>query len=468
MPASKSSVEVLEKIKKLVGQDDYLDSYEDRLCYSYDSTIEEAIPDAICFPGTPEEIAQILKWANEYRLPVIPRGSGTGLSGGSVPVRGGLVMVLSRLNRILEVNEEDFYAVLEPGVITQTLSDEIARRGLMYPPDPSSMKSSTMGGNVAENAGGLRGLKYGVTKDYIMGLEVVTPTGDIVQTGTRTVKTATGYNLTQLFVGSEGTLGVITKITVKLIPAPEHKESVLAIFADMGQAAQTVADIIKAGVVPATMEFLDHTTINAVEDYMPTGLPRQAGAILLIETDGVREAAVKEIGRVEEICRKNQAMKVQKAKDEAEREAIWTARRSALSALARVRPTTILEDATVPRSRVPDMVRGVREIAEKYSIPIGNFGHAGDGNLHPTILTDERDREEFARVEKAIEEIFDLALRLGGTISGEHGIGSTKARFMEREVGPSGVAAMKRIKDALDPNGILNPGKMFVEGGGHL
>ncbi len=352
--------------------------------------------------------------------------------------------------------------MVEPGVITQKLNDEVARRGLMYPPDPSSMKTSTMAGNVAENAGGLRGLKYGVTKDYVMGLEVVTPTGDILQTGTKTVKTATGYNLTQLFVGSEGTLGIMTKIIVKLIPAPEHQESVLAIFQDMSQAAQTVADIIKAGVVPATLEFMDHTTINAVEDYKKIGLPREAGAILLIETDGVREAAIKEIGRVEEICEKNSAMNIQKARDDAEREAIWQARRAALSALARVRPTTILEDATVPRSRIPDMVKGVRDIAKKYRIQIGNFGHAGDGNLHPTILTDARDKEEFARVEKAIEEIFDLALALEGTISGEHGIGSTKARFLEREVGAAGMEAMKRIKQALDPNGILNPGKMAL------
>jgi glycolate oxidase len=268
--------------------------------------------------------------------------------------------------------------------------------------------------------------------------------------------------MTQLFVGSEGTLGIITKITLKLVPATEHKESVFAVFRDMNQAAQTVADIIKSGVVPATLEFLDHITINAVEDFKKIGLPRDADAILLIETDGVREAAIKEIGSVEEICKKNQAFDVKKAKTEAERESIWQARRSALSALARVRPTTILEDATVPRSRIPDMVRGVSEIAKKYNITIGNFGHAGDGNLHPTILTDERDKEEFARVEKAIEEIFDLALKLDGTISGEHGIGSNKARFLVKEVGSVGLAVMKRVKDALDPNGILNPGKMFL------
>ncbi|HQH12618.1 MAG TPA: FAD-linked oxidase C-terminal domain-containing protein, partial [Candidatus Sumerlaeota bacterium] len=286
--------------------------------------------------------------------------------------------------------------------------------------------------------------------------------GEILKTGTRTVKTATGYNMTQLFTGSEGTLGIIVNIVLKLIPAPEHKESVLAIFKDMNQAAQTVADIIAAGVMPATLEFLDNTTINAVEDYKHIGLPRDAGAVLLIETDGVKEAAVKEIGRVEEICKKNEALNLRKAETEDERENLWQARRAALSALARVRPTTILEDATVPRSRIPDMVRGVNEIAKKYNIRIGNFGHAGDGNLHPTILTDERDKEEFARVEKAVEEIFDLALSLGGTISGEHGIGSAKARFMPKEVGEVGIRAMYAVKKALDPNNILNPGKMFV------
>jgi len=463
MPRSDVPPEALERIRQCVGAENFTDALEERICYSYDSQIEEARPEAVVFPGSAREIADILKVANEYKIPVIPRGSGTGLSGGSVPVRGGVVLVLNRLNRILEINEADFYAVLEPGVITQQLNDEVARRGLMFPPDPSSMKTSTIGGNVAENAGGLRGLKYGVTKDYVMGLEVVTPTGEILETGTRTVKTATGYNLTQLFVGSEGTLGVITRIIVKLIPAPEHKESVLALFADMNQAAQTVADIIKAGVIPATLEFLDNTTINAVEDFKQIGLPREAGAILLIETDGIREAAMREIERVESICLANQALTVRKARDEAERETLWQARRAALSALARIRPTTILEDATVPRSQVPAMVRGVSEIAEKYAIKIGNFGHAGDGNLHPTILTDQRDKVEFARVEKAIEEIFDLALRLGGTISGEHGIGCAKSRFMAREVGETGVAVMKAVKRALDPNDILNPGKMFLD-----
>jgi glycolate dehydrogenase FAD-linked subunit len=454
--------EVFGKISELVGPEHFNDSIEERICYSYDSTIDEAMPDAIVFPANAEEIASIMKLANEYKLPVTPRGSGTGLSGGSVPVHGGLVMHLCRLNKILEINRADFYAIVETGVITLDLINKVDEIGLMYPPDPSSMKTTTIGGNVAENAGGLRGLKYGVTNNYVMGMEVVTPTGDIVNVGTKTVKTATGYNTTQLYVGSEGTLGIITKITLKLIPAPEHKESVFALFMDMNQAAQTVSDIIGSGIVPATLEFLDHTTINAVEDFKKIGLPRDADAILLIETDGVKEAAIKEINRVEEICKKHGADKVQKAETEEERLQIWEARRSALSALARIRPTTILEDATVPRSRIPDMVKGVSAIAKKYNVTIGNFGHAGDGNLHPTILTDERDKEEMERVEKAIEEIFDLALELGGTISGEHGIGSTKARFLPKEVGESGMKLMKSIKDALDPNGILNPGKMFI------
>ena len=462
MQKNKVFTDVLEKIKNLVGEEYFSDSLEDRLCYSYDATIDEALPDAIVTPGTTEEIAQIMKWANQAKLPVIPRGAGTGLSGGSVPVQGGLVMVLTRMGRIIEINEADYYMVVENGVVTQTICDEMEKRGFMYPPDPASMKTSTIGGNIAENAGGLRGLKYGVTKDYVMGLEVVTPTGEILHTGTRTVKTATGYNLTQLFVGSEGTLGIVTKITLKFIPAPEHKESLLAIFKDMNHAAQTVADIISSGVVPATLEFLDHITINAVEDFENIGLPRDADALLLIETDGVKEAAMKEIGRVEEICRKNQAFRLEKAETEEQRDKIWEARRTAFSALARVRPTTILEDATVPRSRIPDMVRGVNEIAKKYNIQIGNFGHAGDGNLHPTILTDQRDKEEFERVEKAIDEIFELALKLGGTISGEHGIGSTKAKFMPDEVGDTGISVMKNVKKALDPNNILNPGKMFV------
>jgi glycolate oxidase len=451
------------KLREIVGAAHFLDSLEDRISYSYDATLYEAMPEAVVYPGTAEEIAAILRLANEERFAVTPRGAGTGLSGGSIPAAGGLAMVLTRLNRIVEISTDDLYAAVEPGVITADLATAAAKHGLLYPPDPASQTVSTMGGNVAENAGGLRGLKYGVTKHYVLALDVVTPQGEILHTGAVTVKCVTGYDLTQLMVGSEGTLGVVTRIWCKLVPMPEHKESMLATFDDMDDAARSVAAIIRSGVIPATLEFLDHVTINAVEDFKKIGLPRQAEAILLIETDGQKSAAQAEAEKVMAVCRENHARTIQKATDETERTQLWQARRGALSSLARVRPNTILEDATVPRSRVPDMVRGVREIAERNRVMIGNFGHAGDGNLHPTLLTDVRDKEEYARAEKAIEEIFELALSLGGTLSGEHGIGTAKAPYLKREVGPVGIHVMRSIKRALDPNNILNPGKMNLE-----
>lgn len=451
---------VRSKLREIVGTAYFQDSLEDRISYSYDAALHEAMPEAIVYPGTTEEIAAILRLANDERFAVTPRGAGTGLSGGSIPLAGGLVMVLTRLNRIVEINTDDLYAVAETGVITADLAAAVARHGLLYPPDPASQAVSTLGGNVAENAGGLRGLKYGVTKHYVLGLEVVTPQGEVLHTGSTTVKCVTGYDLTQLMVGSEGTLGVVTKIWCKLVPMPEHKESMLAVFGDVDDAARTVAAIIRSGVIPATLEFLDHVTINAIEDFKQFGLPRQAEAILLIETDGWRSAAQAEAEQVMAVCRENRAQTIQKADDEAERTQLWQARRAALSSLARVRPTTILEDATVPRSRIPDMVRGVREIAQRHRVVIGNFGHAGDGNLHPTVLTDVRDKEEFARAEKAIDEIFALALSLGGTLSGEHGIGIAKAKYLANEVGRVGLDVMRSIKRALDPNNILNPGKM--------
>ncbi len=422
----------------------------------------ENLPDCIVFPKNDKEVCEIVRIADANKIPIFTRGAGSGLSGGSVPIKGGIVMVITRMNKILEINRDDLFAVVEPGVVVADLIDEVGKFGLLYPPDPSSMKVATMGGSVAENAGGLRGLKYGVTKDYVMGLEVVGSDGNIFKTGAVTVKSVSGYDLTRLFVGSEGTLGIITKIIVKLIPTPEYKKSMMSVFKDINMAAKTVADIIKNGVIPATLEILDKITINAVEDYKKIGLPKDAEAILLIETDGIKESAEKEADKIINICKSNQAIDVSIAKDDAERDKIWEARRSALPALGRVKPTCILEDATVPRSRVPDMIKAINDIAKKYNILIGTFGHAGDGNLHPTIIADERNKEEMARVEKAIDEIFESALKLNGTLTGEHGIGIAKMKYLQEEFGKAGVEAMKRVKQALDPNNIFNPGKIFV------
>jgi glycolate oxidase len=323
------------------------------------------------------------------------------------------------------------------------------------------MAVSTLGGNVAENAGGLRGLKYGVTRDYVMGLTFFAATGETVKTGSRTVKCVSGYNLAALLVGSEGTLGVISEITLKLIPLPAARKAMMATFDTVGQASETVAAIIAARIVPATLEFLDNFTIRTVEDYSHAGLPTDAAALLLIEVDGHAAVVAEEAEKVEDICRKLGATRIHVAQDQAERDRVWNARRSALPALAKLKPTCVLEDATVPRSKIPAMIRALQEISRRYDLPIGTFGHAGDGNLHPTILTDRRNQEEWHRVEAAVEAIFEEALKLGGTLSGEHGIGTAKAKFMEKEFGAGTILYSKRLKAAVDPHNILNPGKII-------
>jgi glycolate oxidase len=371
--------------------------------------------------------------------------------------------VTNALNNILEINEEDMYAVVQPGVITAKLAAAVEAKGLFYPPDPGSQAVSTIGGNVAENAGGLRGLKYGVTKDYVMGLKFFDVSGNDVKTGSRTVKCVTGYNLTGLMVGSEGTLGVIYEVILKLIPLPSHRKSMIAVFDETAKATETVAAIIAGRIVPATLEFMDNFTIRAVEKHSNAGLPLDAAALLLIEVDGHPAQVEEDAEKVESICRKKGATSLRVAKDASERDKIWAARRGALSALAQLKPTLVLEDATVPRSKIPQMVRAIEDIGKRYNLAIGTFGHAGDGNLHPTILTDRRNKEEWKRVEEAIKEIFEKALALGGTLSGEHGIGLAKSGFLKNEIGAGAILFSKNIKSALDPKNILNPGKIIGE-----
>ncbi len=454
-------VRVEMKLEDIVGRENVLRSREDLICYSYDAQLKESLPDAVVIPEDKHQIADVLKYANMEGIPVVPRGAGTGLAGGSVPVEGGIVLLLKKLNKIIEIDKDNLLAVVEPGVVTGGLQSMVEELGLMYPPYPSSYKTSTIGGNVATNAGGLRGLKYGVTKDYVLELEVVSPTGEIFKTGARTLKSVSGYDMTRLITGSEGTLGVITEITLKLMPKPEFTKSTLASFEDIKHAAKTVKEIINAGVIPVALEIMDKTTLNAVEDFKHIGLPKDADAVLVIEVDGVKEAVEKEVEHVEKIVKENGAVSMKIAEDETARENLWEARASALPALARIRPTTILEDATVPRSKITEMITAIQKIAEKYQIQIGTFGHAGDGNLHPTILTDEKDAQEMERVEEAIEEIFKRALELGGTLTGEHGIGMSKAPFLKLETGDEGFEIMQKIKNALDPNNIMNPGKIF-------
>ncbi len=414
-------------------------------------------------PVNADEISKIMSWSNENRVPVVPRGSGTGLSGGSVPIQGGIVLSTVLMNRILEIDNGNLTALVEPGVITWDLAAEAQKHGLFYPPDPGSLKISTLGGNVIENSGGLRCLKYGVTEDYVLGLEVVLPNGEVFSSGIKSRKDVAGYNLKKLIIGSEGTLGIVTKILLRLISPPTAENTLLAFFPDMVSAGNAVAGIIGGKIIPCALEFMDEVTIQCVEDYSHIGLPKAIGALLLIKSDGYPAQVEEETEKIRSICLHHGASEVKVAQSKEDAENLTQARRMALAALARRRPTMILEDATVPPSRVPDMVAGVRKIATKYNLPIGVFGHAGDGNLHPTILTDERDTEEMERVEKAICEIFSLAISLDGTISGEHGVGIVKSKYLKAKLGETGVALMKSIKQAIDPNSIMNPGKIFVD-----
>src|SRR5580765_8056132 len=453
---------LLSDLRQIVGRENVLTEKEDLIPYSFDGTAAlQQMPGAVVFAKSPEQISGILKLARATKTPVVTRGSGTGLSGGSLPSPGCIVLCLVKMDKMLELDRANLTMLVEAGVTTLQVADAAAQAGLLYPPDPGSMKISTIGGNVAENSGGLRGLKYGVTRNYIMGMELVLPTGELLWTGNKCVKDVAGYSLKDLFVGSEGTLGVITKVLLKLIPKPSARKTMVATFAQMDHAAQTVSDIIAAQIIPCALEFLDRMTIHCVEDYAKVGLPLDCEALLLMETDGHPAAVADEAAKMEELARKNHALQVRVARDEQEATKLASARRSAFSALARVAPTTILEDATVPRSELAKMIRFVADVAKKHSLRIGTFGHMGDGNLHPTFLTDERNKEEMHRVEEAFKEIFDEAIRLGGTITGEHGIGVAKKSFLPKFAGDAQMRVMRELRRALDPNRILNPGKMF-------
>ncbi len=454
--------EVLEELRSIVGPTLVLTSKEDLIPYSFDGTAAiSQMPGCVAFVRSAADVVAILKLAQRTKTPVVTRGSGTGLSGGSLPSQDCIVLCTVRLDRILEVDRANLTMLVEPGVTTLQVADAATAIGLFYPPDPGSMKISTIGGNVAENSGGLRGLKYGITRNYVMGLQVVLADGEIMFCGNKCVKDVAGYSLKDLFIGSEGTLGVITQVLLKLIPKPAAKKTMVATFSQMDAAAQTVSDIIAAQIIPCTLEFLDRTTIHCVEAYAKIGLPLDCEALLLMETDGHPAQVDDEARHMEDIARRNGSMEVRLAKDDAEANKLASARRSAFSALARVAPTTILEDATVPRSELARMVRFVEQIARKYQLRIGTFGHMGDGNLHPTFLTDERNHEEMRRIEEAFHEIFDEAIRLGGTITGEHGVGLAKKHFLPKFAGDAQMRVMKELRRSLDPNGILNPGKMF-------
>ena len=454
--------EIAEILSGIFPVDAILTAREDLLPYSFDATAAlQQIPSAVVLAKSVDEVSRLLEAANRQSLVIVPRGSGTGLSGGSIPLEGSVVLCLSRMNSILEVDARNLTLLAEAGATTLDIALAAEGAGLFYPPDPGSMKISTIGGNVAENSGGLRGLKYGVTRDYVMGLEIVLPSGEVIFTGNKCVKDVAGYSLRDLFIGSEGTLGIVTKVLLSLIPKPAAGKTLLAIFDRMEDAANTVSAIIAAKIIPCTLEFLDRVTINCVEDYAAIGLPREAAAVLLMETDGHPAAVEEEASRMAQIARNLHARDVRVAQTAEEAIRLATARRAAFSSLARIAPTTILEDATVPRSELAQMVEHIQRVAEKYGLKVGTFGHMGDGNLHPTFLTNEKDVEEMHRVELAMKEIFDRALALGGTITGEHGVGLAKKPFLKGAVGELNLEVMKQIKRAFDPKGILNPGKIF-------
>ncbi|WP_098441931.1 glycolate oxidase subunit GlcD [Bacillus sp. es.034] len=456
--------DIKNRFLSIVGKDHYRDTPAEKLVYSYDATPNyQSMPDAIIVPRSTGEVSAIVKICNENGIPIVPRGSGTNLCAGTCPTEGGVVLLFTHMNNILELDEENLTITVQPGIVTLDLIHAVEAKGLFYPPDPSSMKISTIGGNINENSGGLRGLKYGVTRDYVLALEAVLPNGDIIRTGGKLAKDVAGYDLTRLFVGSEGTLCVITEATLKLVPMPETKQTMLALYQDIEAAAKSVSNIISNPIIPTTLEFLDQPTLEVVEDFAKIGLPTDVKAVLLIEQDGPPEVVARDMKRIEEVCVENDAVSVQLAKTEIEAEALRTARRSALSALARLKPTTILEDATVPRSEIAKMVKAINEIAERHELKICTFGHAGDGNLHPTVATDARDHDEMKRVEAAFEEIFAHAIDLGGTITGEHGVGMMKAPYLEWKLGPEGIGAMKMIKQSFDPTNIMNPNKVFAK-----
>ncbi len=456
------SAEILKEFVQIVGSEHVLTSPEDLIAYSYDGTSVEYCPDAVVSPFNTEQVSRVMQVCYREGICVVPRGMASGLAGGAVPVSGGVSLCLTRMNRVLNLDTENMMVRVEAGIITADLQAQVESVGLFYPPDPSSVRHSTIGGNVACNAGGARCLKYGVTRDYVMGLTVVLSDGRILQTGTKAIKNVTSYDLKNLFVGSEGTLGIITEVLLKLIPKPEFARTAMAVYPLLENASVTVNNVLRAGVLPATIELMDNTTIETIEEYLHLGLPTNVAAILIIEVDGSDEETVtKQIETIGQVCRASGASDVRLAKTETERADLWRGRRSVLPSLVRRGPDQLSEDISLPRAAIPEAIRRIKAISEKYGLTIAVFGHAGDGNLHPSILYDKRDPEQVRRMEQASRDIFNIAIELGGTLSGEHGIGVLKLPFLRLALSPIEIELMQAIKHVFDPKGILNPGKKF-------
>lgn len=449
-------------LKKLFPKDQLFITPEEKLTYSYDATNKSFIPDAVVLPHSTEDVVKLMKYAHQNKIVVVPRGAGSGYTGGSLPVKAGIVVSFEQMTKILQLDRDKKYAIVEPGVVTQEFADYVGKFGLFYPPDPSSVKFSTLGGNLAECAGGLKGRKYGVTKNYVLGLEAVLSDGQVIQTGILNGDGSDFYDLESLLVGSEGTLGLVTKIAFRLLDKPRYEKTVLATFDRMDNAAEVVAAITAAGVIPSVLEFIDGNTLKCVLEYVKLeGVP-ESEAVLLIEVDGNDEQAVnEEFEEVLKICRGKDSKTLQVAQTQQDKDKLWKVRRSISASLLKIAPTKVNEDICVPASQLPAMVKKIREISKKHNVSINNFGHAGDGNLHVTFMCDSRNSQQMERVEKAVDELFENTLKLGGTLSGEHGIGVTKSKYLEWEVGKEGVEMMKKIKSSFDPDNIINPGKIF-------
>jgi len=448
----------------IVGKNHVLHTPEDLAVYSYDGTFAEGTPDVVVLPENTDQVSQVVKLAAEARVPIVPRGMGSGMAAGSIPMmEGGMVISLTHMNHILEIDTQNATVSTEAGVITADLQAAVEKIGLFYPPDPSSIRHSTIGGNIACNAGGPRCLKYGVTGDYVLGLTVVLADGRILKTGGKPIKDVTGYDLNGLFTGSEGTLGLVTEALLRLAAKPRYAKTVLAEFDSLDDASRTVNAILSAGIVPASLELMDQTAILCIEEAMQLGLNTDVEASLIIETDGADEQTVtSEIEACANICRESGAQSVKLAQNEADRASLWKARRSISPSLARKAPNKLGEDITVPRSAIPEVIQRLRAISAKYGLPIVIFGHAGDGNLHPNILFDKRQPDQWQMVEQMVAEIFETSLAVGGTLSGEHGVGMLKRPYMEKALGSISIDVQRHIKQALDPLNILNPGKIFT------
>jgi glycolate dehydrogenase FAD-linked subunit len=454
-------IKIIQELEKIVGAQ-HVSTAREIVAENSQDALKQVFPaDAIVFPQTAEEIAAIMRLANEKRFYVTARGGGVGYTGGAVPIRGGIVLATRRLNRILEINGPDLVAIVEPGVTNYELQKNVEAEGLFYPPDPSSWKESFIGGNIALNAGGPRCVKYGNTKQFVLGLDFVTPTGEIIRAGGRVPKNSTGFHLESLMIGSEGMLGIITRCILRLIPKPEARRTALAIFETAKDACNCVADFTNSGILPVALELLDRTSINAIENYEPSGLPRSAGALLIIEVDGLREAVAREAEIVREMCVKHGALQLRNAADDAEADAIWEVRRKMSPAVARTGKIKLNHDIVVPRSRIPLMLEFLEELGGNSGFLIPTFGHAGDGNLHVNVMLPDSEEATRKRGADTVRKIFEKAIELGGTISGEHGVGYAKAPFFELAATGPTIDLMRKIKKTLDPNGILNPGKVF-------